>query len=234
VRRLGQFLAENKTTLTDAHVEALIQHVPPGKLGEYVRHLEIAQAHGESTASLGWPADEPTLQKTTTVHSGKPPRVGEIVETPGSEVLRANLIKRFSVEPPPGYHAHHIIPEKQFGSGLNWMRKQLGRAGSGINEADNGVFLAGSKSTANPDLTRLHNSYIHAGTQKEYAYTLTRRLADLHGAKFLKELKTIAEEMSTGKFKIDEIPRGFKGKWQPGMYAPVEEGFEPGFIDDDL
>jgi hypothetical protein len=48
----------------------------------------------------------------------------------------------------------------------------------------------------------------------------------------LKELAAIAEEMRRGKFTIDEIPRGWKGKWKPGMTAPVEPGFEPGLIEE--
>jgi hypothetical protein len=127
----------------------------------------------------------------------------DVVETPGSRILRANLMARpGAVEPPPGYHAHHIIPEKQFGPGLDWMRARLERASSGINEAENGVFLAGSKSTTNPELTRLHNSYMHAGPSREYAYTLTLRLADLEGEEFLAEVEKIGKEIEEGEFKI--------------------------------
>jgi len=231
VKKLGEFFSENKIALDEAHVDALIQKVPRGKMGEYVRHLEIAQTHGQRAGSLGWPAEEPTLEKTTTVHPGKPPLTREIVATPGSTVLGANLIERDKVLPPRGYHAHHIIPEKQFAEGVDWMRTRLEKAGSDIHRADNGVFLAGSRSTANPELTRLHNSYMHAGPSKEYAYTLTRRLGNLHGHKFLEELHNIAEEMRTGRFKMDEIPYGWKGKWQPGMTAPIEPGFQPGWIE---
>lgn len=236
VKQLGEYFSKNKIALTEDLVDALIQKVPQGKMGEYVRHLEIAEVHGAVTKSRGWPGEEPTLEKTTTVHPGKPPRVREIVETPGSEVLRANLIKRLGEEPPPGYHAHHIIPEKQFGPGLDWMRKRLGKD---IHDADNGVFLAGrgglgrvAGPTANPELTRLHNSYIHAGPRKEYAYTLTRRLSNLHGEQFVKEVRKIGEEMSNGTFKINEIPRGWKSKWEPGMTAPIEPGFKPGWIEE--
>lgn len=232
VKKLGEFFAEHRFVLDDATVDVLVDHVPKGQLGEYVRHLEIARVHGQATAPPGWHAERPALEKTTTIHPGRPPRLREIVATPGNEALRANLVKRLGEAPPPGYHAHHIIPEKQFGTGLDWMRERLRKAGSGINEADNGVFLAGSKATANPDLTRLHNSYIHAGRSKEYAYTLTRRLGDLHGAGFLKELRNIGEEMRTGKFKIDEIPHGWKRRWQPGMTAPIEPGFEPGLLEE--
>ena len=79
----------------------------------------------------------------------------------------------------------------------------------------------------------LHQSYIHAGPSKEYAYTLTRRLSGLHGNEFIAELRNIAKEMSNGKFKIDEIPYGWKEKWQPGMTAPIEPGFEPGWIEEE-
>jgi hypothetical protein len=236
VKQLGEYFSKNKIALTDDLVDALIQKVPQGQMGEYVRHLEIAEVHGAVTKSRGWPGEEQALEKTTTVHPEKPPPVREIVETPGSEVLRANLVKRLGEEPPPGYHAHHIIPEKQFGPGLDWMRKRFGK---NINDADNGVFLAGrgglgrvAGPTANPELTRLHNSYIHAGSSKEYAYTLTRRLSDLHGEQFLNEVRKIGEEMSNGTFKFDEIPRGWKGKWEPGMTAPIEPGFEPGWIEE--
>ena len=236
VKKLGEYFFKNKIALTEDLVDALIQKVPQGKMGEYVRHLEIAEVHGAVTKSRGWPGEEQALEKTATVHPDKPPRVREIVETPGSEVLRANLVKRLGEEPPPGYHAHHIIPEKQFSSGVDWMRKRFGK---NINDADNGVFLAGrgglgrvAGPTANPELTRLHNSYIHAGSSKEYAYTLTRRLSNLHGEQFLREVRKIGEEMSNGSFRIDEIPRGWKGKWKPGMTAPIEPGFEPGWIEE--
>lgn len=232
IKKLGEFFSKNKITLNDDLVDAFIRTVPRGKMGEYLSHLEIAQTHGEATKSPGLSAEEPALEEATTVHPGKPPRIREIVETPGSEALRASLVKHLGEEPPPGYHAHHIIPEKQFGEGLEWLRERLRRAGSNINEADNGVFLAGSKSTANPDLTRLHNSYVHAGSTKEYAYTLTRRLSGKHGAKFLEELRKIGDEMRTGRFKIDEIPYGWKGKWKPGMMAPIEPGGEPGLIEE--
>ena len=228
-KQLGEYFSKNKIGLTDELVDALIRKVPQGKMAEYVRHLEIAQVHGAVTKSRGWPGEEPTLEKTTTVHPGKPPRVREIVETPGSEVLRANLIKRLGEEPPPGYHAHHIIPEKQFSPGLDWLRKRFGK---NIHDADNGAFLAGrgglgrvAGPTANPELTRLHNSYIHAGPSREYAYTLTRRLSNRVGEQFFKEVRKIGEEMSNGTFKIDEIPRGWKSKWKPGMTAPIEPGF---------
>jgi hypothetical protein len=136
------------------------------------------------------------------------------------------------VEPPPGYHAHHIIPEKEFGPGLDWMRERLRRAGSGINQADNGAFLAGSKATANPELTRLHNSYIHAGPSKEYAYTLTRRLANRHGAEFLAEVEKIGKEMAEGKFKTLEIPHRWKTTWDPGMTAPIDPKIDPEWIEE--
>ena len=230
VKKLGEFLAKHKIALDDAAVDVVIDNVPKGKMSEWIGKAETA--HSRAHATEEWSADELAEQEGVTVHQGKPPRTSEIVETPGNEALRASLIKRLGEEPPPGYHAHHIIPEKQFTPGLNWMRERLRKAGSGINDADNGVFLAGSKSTANPELTRLHNSYMHAGRQNEIAYTLTRRLGDLEGAKFLKELRTIGEEMANGKFKTDEIPHGWKGKWQPGMTAPIEPGFEPGLIEE--
>jgi hypothetical protein len=55
----------------------------------------------------------------------------------------------------------------------------------------------------------------------------------LHGNEFIAELRNIAKEMSNGKFKIDEIPYGWKEKWQPGMTAPIEPGFEPGWIEEE-
>jgi hypothetical protein len=236
VKKLGNFLAEHKVGLTDDAVEVIIDNVAKGKMEEMIRNLELE--HGRSKATEHWTEDELAQQETVTIHEGKPPKTSEIVETPGNEALRASLVKRLGQEPPPGYHAHHIIPETQFGEGLNWMRKRLRKAGSDINEADNGVFLAGrggagriAGATPNPELTRLHNSYIHAGTQKEYAYTLTKRLGDLEGGAFLKEVRKIGEEMANGTFKIEEIPRGWKTKWKPGMTA-IEEGFEPGFLEE--
>jgi len=237
VKELGQFFRKNSIALTEEFVKELIKAVPRGKIGEFVKHLEILQVHDEASMSSGLQAEEPTLTKTTTVYPGRPPKISEIVETPGSKILRANLIKRYGEQPPEGYAAHHIIPEREFAEGLDWMRRRFGK---NINDADNGVFLAAVGSAApkkaptpNPDLTVLHQSYIHAGPSKEYAYTLTRRLSGLHGNEFIAELRNIAKEMSNGKFKIDEIPYGWKEKWQPGMTAPIEPGFEPGWIEEE-
>ena len=236
VKRLCEFLANRKIALKEGLVDTLIERVPRGKMGEYIRHLEIKYEHSQITKSPGWSVEALTLEKTMTVHPSTPPRLSEIVETSGSTALRASLIKRLGEEPPPGYHAHHIIPEKEFGDGLAWLRERL-LALTGINEADNGVFLAGRGgvgrylgATPNPELTNLHISYIHAGSTKEYAYTLTRRLVDKHGGELLEEVRAIANEMRSGHFKFDEIPYGWNDKWKPGMTAPVEPGVQPRWI----
>jgi len=54
---------------------------------------------------------------------------------------------------------------------------------------------------------------------------------DKQGAAFVEEVELIGEEMRKGVFKTDEIPRGWKTKWQPGMTAPIEPGFEPGWVE---
>jgi hypothetical protein len=113
---------------------------------------------------------------------------------------------------------------------MEWARSRLEAAGSGVGHADNGAWLAGSKSTANPELTRLHNSYIHAGNQKEYAYTLTKRLGQKEGEAFLDEVKAIGREMEEGLFRTEEIPYGWKKKWQPGMNMPTDRRTDPGWI----
>jgi hypothetical protein len=232
VRAFGEFLAKHKVHLNEKTVERLLTDVPRGKLEETIGELERIQTGGEAPGAK-WSEEELAERVDVTIHPGKPPPLREIVETPASQALRASLIERAGgVEPPPGYHAHHIIPEKEFGPGLDWMRERLRRAGSGINQADNGAFLAGSKATANPELTRLHNSYIHAGPSKEYAYTLTRRLANRHGAEFLAEVEKIGKEMAEGKFKTLEIPHGWKTKWEPGMTAPIDPKIDPEWIEE--
>jgi len=231
VRKFADFHSRHGLALDEYTVDLFVDEVARGKLDEMLSKLEHLHAHGEATGAAEWSAEKFAAEADLTVHPGKPPPLSEFVETPGSSVLRASLIERAG-EPPPGYHAHHIIPEKQFGPGLDWLRDRLANAGSGINKANNGVFLAGSKSTANPELTRLHNSYIHAGSSNEYAYTLTRRLADKQGAEFLTEVEKIGEEMAKGKFNILEIPRGWKTKWKPGMTAPIEPKVEPVWIDE--
>ncbi len=228
VKALARFLARYKRELDDDAVAALINDVPRGDLAEVLEVLDEAVERGRATG--GGQLSEAELEQIegVTVHEGRPPTTTQ--ETPPSTALGRNLAARHG-EPPPGYHAHHIVPDRAFGSRFDWIRKRLRAASRGINSADNGVFLAGSRSTANPELTRLHNSYVHAGTTKEYAYTLTRRLGDLHGEAFVDEVRRIADEMTGGTFKIDEIPYGFKTKWQPGMTV-VEEGFEPGWLEE--
>jgi len=152
----------------------------------------------------------------------------------GSAALRANMLAEGELDPPKGYHAHHIVPEKEFGEGLDWLRTRLEDAGASINSRANGVFLAGSRSTANPELTQLHNSYIHAGKQVEYAYTLTVRLGHLEGGALLAEIAKIKSEMATGHFKTIDIPHGWKGKWKPGMAAvdpSIQRGAVPTMIE---
>lgn len=237
VRAFGEYLAKHKMPLNEKTVELLLEEVPQGKLEEWIDDLEKIRDDlekirmGEKAPSAEISEEELAEMADVTIKQKETP-LREFVETRGSKVLRASLIERAGgVEPHPGYHAHHIIPEKQF-DGLEWMRERLRDAGSGINEADNGVFLAGSKSTANPDLTRLHNSYMHAGPSKEYAYTLTRRLANLHKKEFLDEVLAIGKEMADGEFHILEIPHGWKTKWEPGMTAPIEPKVKPEWIDE--
>ncbi|SDM01823.1 AHH domain-containing protein [Nonomuraea jiangxiensis] len=238
VRAFGRYLAEHKVYLDDEIVTQLLENVPKGKLEAAIDDLEQLLA-GDETPPPG--LSEKDLAGLS-VHETEPPRtrVGpdgverplrDVVETPGSRALRASLIARDGVPPPPGSHAHHIVPENDFRPGLDWLRDRLSDAGCGINEAGNGVFLAGSRSTANPELTRLHNSYIHAGETKEYAYTLTRRLDGLQGDALLEEIETIGGEMAEGKFKILEIPRGWKTRWEPGMTAPADPTVAPEWIE---
>ncbi len=229
LKKLGEFLSENERALSDEAVDVLVNDLSQVDMAETIRALETRQTLEATTRGAHRLSDDPALADVTTVGPGGNPRTG--APSP-SRTLRASLEEKLGELPPRGYHAHHIIPDKQFGEALNWMRNRLRAARVAINDAENGVFLAGSKSTANPELTRLHNSYIHAGATKEYAYTLTRRLADKQGAAFVQEVEAIGEEMRTGRFEIDKIPYGFKTKWQPGMTAPVERGFEPGWIEE--
>ncbi len=229
LKNLGNYLFDSEIILDDATVDKLIISVRKGKMGEYVRDARIAESLGELTQGPGWLGERELLAETTTEQAGKIP-LNQFKETPGSKILGAEMIANGRKQTAVGYHAHHIIPENQFGEGMNWARERLEDAGSGVNKAQNGAWLAGSKSTANPELTILHNSYIHAGKQVEYAYTLTKRLSDKTGKAFLLELEKIGREMENGLFKTEEIPIGWKTKWKPGMNVATEGGPNPGLI----
>jgi hypothetical protein len=228
VRQLGRYLSRHRMQLNDRTVD-LLDETPSGKLADAIEGMEDIEA-GKAPSRGEWSESELADRVDITIHPGRPPRLDQIVETPGSVALRASMLRAGVAPPPPGYHAHHIIPEREFGPGLDWMRERLIAAGSGINEAENGVFLAASRTTENPELTRLHNSYLHAGPQVEYAYTLTRRLGDLHGAEFIAEVRKIAQEMAESKFRTLDIPHGWKTKWAPGMSAPVDPKITPEWI----
>ena len=241
VKAFGEFLSRHKTYLTDKAVEELVKQVPKGGLRERIALLEEIMFKIEELSGIH-SEQELAATEGITIDSveRKPPRVDangleaplvDVVEAPGSRALRKSLVARDGELPAPGYHAHHIVPEKDFSPGLDWLREALAQAGCGINEAGNGVFLAGSRVTANPELTRLHLSYIHAGTRKEYAYTLTRRLYGKSGAALLKEIETIGHEMRAGDFEILSIPHGWKGKWEPGMTAPEDAVQKPEWIE---
>ena len=227
VRHLGGFLTQRARPLDDQMIDDLVDNVSRGQMAAIIRQVQIHEVHADAIRGAELAPEDLVEHRGATIHPGRPPRDREIVETPASRVLRAALIARDGEAPLPGYHAHHIIPDREFGEGLDWMRDRLEDAGASINAADNGVFLAAHRNTANPELTQLHNSYIHAGKQKEYAYTLTCRLHDKRGAAFLGEVRKIAREMADGKFRTKDIPHGFKTKWQPGMSAPVRRGLAP-------
>ncbi|MEV5043495.1 AHH domain-containing protein [Streptomyces griseoincarnatus] len=238
VRALGRRLALRKVYLSKKMVAQILEHMPRGRLGAAIAEKELPVedeavpqvVSKEDIADLSVREKEPPRTRYGPGELEKPLR--DVVETPGSRALRKSLVARDGEEPPDGYHAHHIVPEKDFSPGLDWLRNRLAEAGCGINEAGNGVFLAGSRYTANPELTRLHLSYIHAGKSKEYAYTLTFRLGRLRGGALLREVEAIGEEMRCGEFKIMEIPYGWKGKWEPGMAVPSGRKAAPGRIEE--
>ncbi|GHE97771.1 AHH domain-containing protein [Streptomyces fumanus] len=238
VRALGRQLALRKVYLSKKWVARILEHMPRGRLGAAIAEKELPVEDAampqivseEDLADLSVRDKEPPRTKYGPGGLEKPLR--DVVETPGSRALRRSLVARDGAEPPEGYHAHHIVPEKDFSPGLDWLRNRLAEAGCGIDEAGNGVFLAGSRSTANPELTLLHNSYIHAGRTKEYAYTLTFRLSHLRGDALLREVEAIGEEMRCGGFKIMEIPYGWKGKWEPGMAVPSGRKATPEWIEE--
>jgi hypothetical protein len=128
-----------------------------------------------------------------------------------SAMLGANL------GPPPGqgYHAHHIIPANEGGEGFDWLRTKLADHGIDINDADNGVWLAGGRGR-NVEGGIPHTTYLHAGNRNDYLYTLTERLGDLEGPAFVKELASIQRELATGDFQFRSAP----DDWVP---AAVEE-----------
>lgn len=242
VRAFGKFLAKHKVPLTNRTVAHLIDVVPPGKLKAAIPEFDLMRA-GEDPPSAVWTEEELTAREDVTVREGAPPKVRkdvqglelplrDVAETPGSRALRASLIARDGVLPPDGSHAHHIVPEKDFGTGLDWLRNRLANAGCGINEASNGVFLAGSRFTANPELTLLHLSYIHAGVRKEMAYTLTRLFEGKTGAELVEAVEKAGKLMAEGEFEILEIPHGWKAKWEPGMTAPADPKVKPEWIEE--
>ena len=232
VRQLGELLAQQELSLNDDVARALVAIVARGEMGEAIRDWQIRQEYNQATGGDVRSEMDLGARVGTTIYPERPPR--ETAAAEPSEALRRSLIEIYGDEPPDGYHAHHIIPANEFGESMDWLRERLEDAGVGINDAENGVFLAASAKTGNPDRTQLHNSYIHAGRRKEYAYTLTARLGDKHDADLLDELRMIAREMATGRFHMLEIPYGFKTKWEPGMTAPVEHGSSLVWIDDDL
>ncbi|MEU9336568.1 AHH domain-containing protein [Streptomyces sp. NPDC048290] len=238
VRALGRRLALRKVYLSEKMVAQILEHLPRGRLGAAIAEKELPV---EDEAVPQVVAEEDIADLSVREKAPPPTRYGpdglekplrDVVETPGSRALRKSLIARDGQEPPDGYHAHHIVPEKDYSPGLDWLRNRLAEAGCGIDEAGNGVFLAGSRYTANPELTRLHLSYIHAGRSKEYAYTLTFRLGRLRGGALLREVEAIGEEMRGGEFKIMEIPYGWKGKWEPGMAVPADREAAPEWIEE--
>jgi hypothetical protein len=71
-----------------------------------------------------------------------------------AEVLAANLTK--TVGPRPvGHEAHHIIMKKA--EGAEEAREILDKAGIGINDAENGIWLPKDSSVANPLTTDIHS-----------------------------------------------------------------------------
>ncbi|MFL5493807.1 MAG: DUF4157 domain-containing protein, partial [Gemmatimonadales bacterium] len=231
LKALGKFLFDNEAVLTKKMVDDLLETFPSGGLAEAIQRGHIREVFGAEAGGGIMSGEQREFAPGTTIHEGRLPSPREIRPTPGNEALRASMLKE-GPPPPPGYHAHHIIPDKEFGESMEWLRERLRAADGNINGAENGVWLAGSRSTANPELTRLHNSYIHAGKQAEYAYTLTARLGDKEGAALLEELDAIRAEMAGGSFKTLDIPYGWKTKWKPGMALPTARGKHPGFMEE--
>jgi hypothetical protein len=49
MKALGQLLADRKLSLNRAAVDGLVKELAPGQVGEWVKKLDTAQAHGEAT-----------------------------------------------------------------------------------------------------------------------------------------------------------------------------------------
>src|SRR5207248_9084379 len=90
LKELGKFLLDNKLPINDAAVKELIKRIGPGDMGAVIRRGQLKEVYGEVTTSPGWAGEGTTLAESTTEQAGKIP-LSEFRETPGSEVLGADM-----------------------------------------------------------------------------------------------------------------------------------------------
>ncbi|MDN7179625.1 DUF4157 domain-containing protein [Caballeronia sp. SEWSISQ10-4 2] len=180
-------------------------------LGRGIRQ-DLIDAQRKASARGAAAMDEDGL---TVLERGR--RTQRLAESEPREVLRGQLGK----PPAEGMHAHHIVPEAEGGARMNWLRQALRRAGIDINARENGVYLVGMETVANPEGTIPHTTYLHAGNRDDYLYTLTRRLANKEGPTLRAELAKIKRELSEGDFMFRTAP----DDWRPGV--PGYEAITP-------
>lgn len=95
----------------------------------------------------------------------------------------------------PGHHAHHIVPEGM--PGAENARAILERADIGINDAPNGVWLAGTPQVGNPTGGAVHSS-IHT---PRYIEELTQRLTEAERTGTIPQtLEAIRRDIAAGNF----------------------------------
>jgi hypothetical protein len=109
-------------------------------------------------------ADQPTMQDLALMKKD-------------SEVLGGNLGATGDAKPEEGYEAHHIVPTRAGGKGMQDVRDKLDRLGINGNEAANGVWLPGS--TAPEDASeayhpRLNNKLYNDTIEIEFRNVTTR------------------------------------------------------------
>jgi A nuclease family of the HNH/ENDO VII superfamily with conserved AHH len=139
--------------------------VPAGRRG-------ISETHPERASSMPEPATErgrAILEEfSEAARRGRPVEqpegthaVGERINPPttagstDADILAANLTRELGTRP-PGHHAHHIVPKGMAEAESAWDILEWSHIG--INDAENGVWLARDYGTPNPLTGEIHST----------------------------------------------------------------------------